>query len=257
MKAHLTGIVLAHNEEKNIKSCLSSLSFCNEILVIDDFSFDKTATLARKEKAKVYKHKLNSDFSSQRNWALRKASNMWVLFLDADERVSKSLSKEIQTILNYPQNYDGFYLRRIDTLWGKQLKYGEVGPFGAFGRGKLLRLARKDKGIWKRHVHEEWDIKGNVGSLEYPILHYPHQTLSEFIDDISKRIKIHASELLKEGKDVNIVKIICWPFGKLIFNQILKFGFMDGPHGFVVAMMMSFHSFLSWSELWLQKHSNK
>src|SRR3989344_1796903 len=154
----LSAVVLTKNQEKNIVECIKSLTFCDEVLVIDDNSIDKTIYLARSNGAKVFSRSLNNDFSSQRNFGLEKAKGEWVLFLDADEKVSDELQKE------------------------------------------LLRLAKKGSGKWKRKVHEVWQIEGRIKTLRNPLIHHPHQTLSEFIADINFHTNLDISAKIQEGK---------------------------------------------------------
>ena len=242
----LTGIIIAKNEEENIANSLPSLKFCNEIIVIDDYSTDKTAEISRMFGARVYKRKLRNNFASQRNFAMSKAKNEWVFFLDADEIVSNALAKRIQSIPPAGRA-KGFLIKRTDVLWGKKMKHGEVGGF------KILRLGDKRAGVWKRKVHEEWRIIGKVEELKEEIFHYPHKTIKKFISDIGLRTLIHSGELKKEKKEANVVKVLVWPLGKFAVNYVFKLGFLDGVRGFILAVLMSFHSFLAWSEILLSK----
>src|SRR3989344_1058485 len=118
----LTAIVLAKNEAKNLKSCLDSLRFCDQVIVIDDNSTDDTSKIAKNHCAKVIPHTLNADFSAARNFGLAQVKSGWVLFIDADEIVSPNLSLEIQSAIQNPA-YQGYYIRRFDTMWGKQLEH--------------------------------------------------------------------------------------------------------------------------------------
>lgn len=241
----ISSVVLTKNEEKNIKDCLDSLRWCDEIVVIDDFSEDKTTEIAKKYGARISKRALDNDFASQRNFGLEKAKGDWVLFVDADERVSQSLQEEILKLLGQNTSYIGFYLHRRDFMWGKELKHGEPGNV------RLLRLAKRDSGKWERRVHEVWDVKGRVGELKNPLIHYPHPTLREFIAEVDWMSTLHAQENKREGKKSNLFKIVLFPKMKFLNNWILKRGFLDGTPGFLVAMVMAFHSFLSWGKLWL------
>ena len=252
----ISAVVLTKNEEKNIEECIESLKWCDEIIVIDDFSKDKTVDIAHKLGAKVYQRKLDSDFASQRNFGLEKARGEWVLFIDADERVSKGLREDIEDVLKYQDNYktrdvSGFYIYRVDQMWGRKLYRGEA------GLSKYIRLGKKTSGKWKRRVHEVWDVKGKIHPHGlYQIDHYPHPTLREFIADIERYSTIHAEENYKEGKRSNLFKIIWYPKLKFFQNYFLKLGFLDGPEGFMVAMLMSFHSYLAWSKLWVLQRKN-
>ena len=248
---NISAAILTKNEEKNIRECMRSLSFCEEVLLVDDYSTDSTRVVAKKLGAKIFRRKLDSDFASQRNFALRNVQGKWVLFVDGDERISSLLRDEIiQLINNSISQYIGFYIKRIDNIWGKELRYGETGNI------KLLRLAKRNAGKWRRMVHEYWDVRGKIGVLKNPIIHYPHQTLREFIGDVDYFSTLHAQANQEEGKKSSIFKIIFFPIVKFIDNYFLKLGFQDGVHGFIHALVMSFHSYLSWGKLWILQKKN-
>lgn len=245
----LSVVVLTRNEEKNIEECLESVGFADEIVVIDDDSTDHTRAIAKKSGAIIYKRKLAGDFAAQRNFALSKCHYEWILFLDADERVSAKLQREIKEVINLPLTpFEGFSLRRQDRIWGKTLRYGEVGNI------KLLRLVRKDSGKWSRKVHEEFITHGRFGLLKEPIVHLTHPSVKEFLAHVNFFSGIHAHENNLEGKRPSVFKIIFWPIGHFVRNYIFKLGFLDGTQGLVVSIMMSFHSYLSWSKQWLSEN---
>lgn len=250
----ITAVILVKNEEKHIAECIKSLNFCDEILVIDDYSTDKTIESINKlssKKVKIIRHFLNNDFSQSRNFGLLKAKNEWIFFVDSDEIVSEGLAFEVSNTISswtsgMENEYKGFFIRRIDLMWRKSLKYGETGNI------KLLRLARKDSGLWEGRIHEKWKIRGIVGTLKNPIIHRPHQTISEFLREINFYTDIRAEELKSKKNKVFFWSIILFPLGKFILNYFVKRGFMDGIHGLVFAIIMSYHSFLVRSKLWLQ-----
>lgn len=243
----ISAVVLTKNEENNIVDCLESVSWCDEVIVIDDHSTDNIVELAKRTGAIVHSHALDQDFSAQRNFGLQKAQGEWVLFVDADERVSSALWYEIMAMINNPiGGYVGFYLKRKDTLWGKELQYGETGNI------KLLRLAKKDAGLWEGYVHETWQVKGKTSVLKNPLIHFPHQTVAEFLTEINYYTTIRAKELYKKKVPVFWWQILLYPKAKFALNYFIKGGFLDGLPGFVFALMMSFHSFLVRSKLWLR-----
>ncbi|QQG40489.1 MAG: glycosyltransferase family 2 protein [Candidatus Levyibacteriota bacterium] len=243
----ISAVILTKNEEENIEVCIKGLRWCNEVIVVDDNSTDKTREIAEKLGAKVIDHSLNNNFSEARNYGLEQTKGEWVLFVDADERISDSLAFEIGSMLTMQavDAYDAFYIRRIDTIWGRQLLHGENGMV------KFIRLAKKTKGEWKGAVHETWQIKGRVGQLKNPLYHYPHQTVSEFLTEINYYTTIRAQELYKKRVKVHVWDIILYPKAKFFVNYVLKRGFLDGMPGLVVAILMSFHSYLVRGKLWL------
>jgi glycosyltransferase involved in cell wall biosynthesis len=239
----LSAVVLTKNEEKNIERCLKSLSFCDEIIIIDDYSTDKTIDLARKYNVKIVEHSLNDDFASQRNFGLKQASGEWVLFIDADEEVVKELAEEIKHKINDTPDIKitGYYIKRRDWWWGKELKHGEVKTLREIG---LLRLMRKNSGKWEGRVHEEFKISGKTLLLNSFINHYPHPTVKVFLEEVNRYSSIRAKELIAQGKTGSILEIIFYPFGKFLLIYFIKLGFLDGPVGFAYAFFMGFHSFL-------------
>jgi len=248
--ADISVVILTKNEEKNIEDCLKGLDFCQEIIIVDDYSTDSTLEIAKRYGAKIYLKRLNGDFSASRNFGLNKAKCEWVLFVDADERVTKDLALEIKDkiAVSHKLNIAGFRIKRDDFMWGKKLRFGETAKLS------FLRLAKKDSGVWKRKVHEYWDVGGRVSILENHIIHYPHQTLAEFIKDVDFMSTLHADAKKIEGESSNLLKIVLYPLLKFIRNWVLLGGFMDGTEGFLVASLMSLHSFLAWSKLWLSQN---
>lgn len=244
----ISAIILTKNEEANIQDCMKSVAWCDEIIVIDDNSTDKTVTKAQKMGAKVISHSLENDFSKQRNFAIEHATKDWILFIDADERVPKELADEIKNLLKASADVTGFYIKRHDYMWGKFLKYGETGNL------YLLRLAKKNTGKWIGRVHESWAALGKVGELRYPLLHFPHATVGEFLFEINFYSTLRAQELKSQHIKTSWMGIITYPKAKFIQNYFLRLGFLDGTPGLILALMMSMHSFLVRGKLWLLWH---
>lgn len=253
----LSGVIIVKNEEKNIVDCIETLKFCQEIIVVDDYSEDRTPEILERlskvdPRVKVFKRKLDGNFTQQRNFGVEKTTNDWIIFVDSDERISSELATEIKENLSLP-DFGGFLIPRIDFMWGKELKHGETGNV------KLLRLFNKKQGSLKGKVHEVWETKSKVGSLINPIKHYPHPTISEFLDEINFYTTIRADELYKEKVRSSLFSIVLYTKGKFIVNYFFKLGFLDGTPGLVHALMMSLHSFLVRGKLWLlwQKNPQK
>lgn len=248
----ISAVVLVKNEEENIIRCLKSLAWCDETIIVDDYSGGETLERIKNKKIKIYKRHLNGDFASQRNFGLEKARNEWVLFVDADEVVTGELKNEIQSKLKDEHSlnkYCGFYIKRRDYFLGKWLKYGETGKM------RLLRLARRDAGRWERRVHETWNIQGKIGELDSPLHHFPHKNISSFLEKINYYADIVVQCWKEEGKKIYFWEIIFYPAGKFVQNYILRLGFLDGVPGLMMAIMMSFHSYLSRAKFWLA-HKN-
>lgn len=240
----ISAIILTKNEEKNIVDCLESLSWVSEVLVIDDNSDDRTVEIAKTFGAKVFKKTLEGSFAAQRNYGLSKTKGDWVFFVDADERVTDELKNEILSKM-YDRKTDGYFLKRKDIIFGKELKYGESANV------EFLRLARRNNGLWMGDVHEIWFIKGKTQRLINPLIHYPHQSIAEFLEEINFYTDLRAQELKKKNVQVAWWHVIMYPLGKFVRNYFFRLGILDGLQGLVFAILMSFHSFLVRAKLFL------
>ncbi len=255
-QTNLSIIVLTHNDEEHLVDCLELLNFGDELIIIDDESTDRSTDIAKNYTKKVFIRPLNNNFSNQRNFALNNAHGNWVLFVDSDEFISEKLRDEILSkikqkdeILSKIKQKDvsGYYMRRIDFMWGKKILHGEVGEI------RLMRLAKRDSGKWHGKVHEEWRVSGTTGTLTNPLVHAPHQSVKEFIKEVDLYSSLRAEELRETNGNSNFFLIIMYPLGKFVQNYFFKKGYKDGVAGFIYAMIMSFHSFLVRGKLYLGK----
>jgi len=224
----LTGVIVAH-KDKNIKQCIDALDFCDEVLVMRNNG--ETAL----------------DFGTLRNKALKQAKNEWVLYIDTDEEVSDVLKKEILKVIKNTE-FSSFYIKRKDLFWKKPVLYGEVLHARTHG---LVRLVKKGSGQWSGAVHEVFTPNSTSGTLNNEIVHNAHDSIAGFLLKINFYSTLRANELFKAGKKTNIFEIICMPIGKFVYSFFVLQGYKDAERGFVYSFMMSFHSFLVRSKLFL------
>lgn len=243
-------LLITKNEEKAIQKYWNWISKCknlNEIIAIDDNSTDNTVAFLKKLeskriKIKIYNRDLNNDFSKQRNFAVNKASNDWILWLDADEKPSKKLIHFLNHIEKL--EYKNYSFKRRDIFIGNELKHGEN------AKQYFLRFFNKKYGRFTGTVHEVWQSQEDIKQLKTHIRHYPHQSLKSFIKKINFYSDIRAQELYDQNIKSNLWQIIFYPLAKFIQNYIFNLGFLDGTPGIVMAISMSFHSFLVRAKLW-------
>lgn len=176
------------------------------------------------------KQKIN-DFAKERNALLDNSKSDWVFFVDSDEVMSEKLREEINKAIK-DKSVNGYFVARRNYF---------IGSF--VGTDYIVRLGRKNKGSWQRSVHETWDIKGNVGRLESPLIHNTADNLRDYIGRMDYYSTLHAEANKKEGKKSNIFKILFYPLAKF-FVTFFKSG------NIVFSIMQSFHSFLAWSKLY-------
>lgn len=246
----ISSVVLTHDNEGTIGKTLQSLLWCDERIVVDDYSNDRTVAIATKYRVKIIKHHLNRNFATQRNFGLTHAKGDWVLFVDSDEIVSKALEEEIRKALNNPE-VSGYVLRRKDFMFGRPLIHGETANV------RLLRLARRSAGRWERSVHEVWSVKGATKTLVHPLLHFPHQNIAQFLNEINTYSTLNAQYFYDHNVHSSSWQIVAYPTAKFLLNYIWRLGFLDGTPGIMVAVMMSFHSFLTRAKLYMLWRKSK
>lgn len=238
----ITAVVLTHNSAKTLSRCLTSLTWCPQILVIDDNSTDDTRKIARHYGARIVIHPHTDNWAAQRNLAIKYASAPWLLYVDSDEEVSPSLKEQILHTLPRTR-HSGFYLRRLDYFLDHPLRHGETAAV------KLLRLAKKDAGTWARPVHEIWQVTGSVGLLSHPLIHRRRFTIDELIDRFNRYSDIDAAAHIKEGKTYRHWHLLK-PLAKFFHSYVYLLGFLDGLPGLYFALLMSYYSLCLRVKLW-------
>ncbi len=246
----ITAVIIAKNEEKRIGECLQSLNWVNKIIVIDNNSTDRTASIAKKFNAKVYNYKIDAasgKFSDIRNFALKKIKTDWVLFVDADEIVTTKLKSEIENLINHPIIYlNAYAIPRRNILLGHAMHWGGWWP------DYVIRLFRKDKlKGYKGELHEQPVIEGSVGKLSEPFIHTTHENLTEMINKTNKWSEIEARLMYRSGHPpMNVPRFATAMFREFWYRGILKLGFLDGPIGIIEIIYQMFSRFISYSKLW-------
>ena len=251
----ISAVIIARNEEKHIEECLKSVKWAGEIIVVDNASEDLTVKIAKKLGVKVYEYeKVASEghFAEMRNFAISKARGEWILFVDADEKVTTSLQDEILKVTNSSGLPSAYAIPRRNILLGHEMHWGGWWP------DCVLRLIKKDKlGGFKGELHEQPVITGEVGKLKNSLLHTTHESLSEMVEKTNKWSEIEA-KLMYDAKHppMNV-----WRFGTAVFREfwyraIVKLGFLDGPIGLIEIIYQCFSRFVSYSKLWELQNKN-
>jgi len=246
-KKTVAAVIIAKNEERRIVSCLESVKWCDEIIVVDDMSTDDTHNICRHFKAKVVAHPLNEDYARQRNVGIETSGSDWILQLDADERVSPELKNDLKEKLKNSNDVIAYRICRKNYFLGKFMRYG-----GWYER--QVRFFKKGKARYTRPIHEQLQINGKVGELKSCIEHYPFRTISEFIKRQLYYADIEARLLHQERGRLDLKEIrrhIMTRPAKLFFKLFIKKqGFRDGMHGFIFSILNAWRHLIIWSIYW-------
>jgi len=187
----ISAVIVTYNEAANIERCLQSLDFCNEIIIVDSNSTDKTVALAKKYTNKIFLHEFNG-FSDIKNIGIDKAHNDWVLSIDADEVISPALKNTILSIGNRHLKFEGYYIKRNDFFLGKEIKHC------GWNNDYQLRLFKKSTGRFDgRVVHESVKLLGSVGKINEPIYHYSYPDTKTYFNKMNRYTTLQSKVKLK------------------------------------------------------------
>lgn len=240
----LSVIVIAKNEEERIKTCLESVKWADEVVVVDNGSFDGTLRIAQEFTAKTFVFK-GSDFAALRNFAMEKASKDWVLFVDADERVLESLKEEILNLVS-TSDKSAFAISRKNIIFGQEEKYSPFWP------DWVIRLIkREDFRGWVGEVHEYPKFKGQLGYTKNSLLHLTHRNIDQVVLKSLSWSKIDAGLRYK----ANHPTMSSWRFLRILFTElfyqgIVRKGFFSGTVGVIDSVLQAFSMFMTYIRLW-------
>lgn len=241
----VSAIVVCFNEEKNIGACLDSLRWCDEIVVVDSFSTDRTVEICRQYTERILQRNWTG-YRDQKAFAHSQATRDWVLLVDSDERVTPELRDEINQMLSsYAGAYAGFSVPRLVFYLGRWWRRGGWYP------DYDVRLFRRDRATWGgTDPHEKILIDGKVRRLRHPLQHYSYRSIEDHIQRINHFTSISARELWKQGKRFHRSDALFRPAFRFFRSYVLKRGFLEGFAGFHVALTAAVYVFLKYAKLW-------
>ncbi|MCP4622367.1 MAG: glycosyltransferase family 2 protein [bacterium] len=229
----LTVIIPSYNEENNIERCLKSVSWADEILLVDSFSTDRTLEIAQQYTNRILQHKYHNS-AAQKNWTIPQADHDWVLLVDCDETVSIPLGAEIRRLLRQDPPEDGYWIFRNNYLMGKRVRYS------GWGRDSVLRLFRKDQGRYdEKRVHAEIKLK-KTGTLKARLEHNSIASIAAWVNKINRYSSWKAEDKHENQVRAPVFHLLFRPPLRFIKDFIFRLGFLDGWRGFLIASMSAF-----------------
>jgi len=241
----LTVTVITRNESANIDAAIESVSWADEIVVVDAESTDDTVERARRHRVRVEVRPWPG-FSAQKNYAASMASNDWILSIDADERVTPELADEIQALLASEPPQRGYRVPRISWYLGRWIRGTDWYP------DYQLRLYDRRAGEWKeRRVHESVSLKSSEpGRLAHDLQHFPYRDISHHLQTIDRYTTLAASEMVAARRVPSIAAVALNPPFAFVRNYVLRGGLRLGSVGFVVSTLNSYYVFLKLAKAW-------
>lgn len=244
--ANISVIIITKNEAHNIRSCLESIRWADEIIVVDSGSSDDTVNICKTLGAQVHVTSDWPGFGIQKNRALSYATCEWVFSIDADERVTAELHSEIDSAVNNPNGHSGFRIPRLSSFCGRYMRHS--GWYPDF----VTRLFRRGTARFSEDlVHESLIVDGSVGKLHQSLLHETFRDLDELLEKINQYSTAGALTLSKKNKTATLKKAVARAVWAFIRTYILRAGFLDGREGFMLAVSTAESTYYRYAKLML------
>lgn len=243
--AKLSVVISVHNGEKVLEDCLKSVSWADEIVIVDHESTDETAKLAKKFTKSVFSQPNDpKKIDLQKNYGFKKATGDWILSLDADERVSEDLAKEIREAIDEAV-FDAYSIPRKNIIFRKWIEHSLWWP------DYQLRLFRKGKGEFvDETVHKQLKVEGTVGKLQNPLIHENYQTISQYLQKMDVYTENEALILVKQNTHFSWIDGLRMPVRDFLKTFFFQEGYKDGFHGLVLSTLQGFYTFLVVAKVW-------
>ncbi|MBL7085357.1 MAG: glycosyltransferase family 2 protein [Candidatus Omnitrophica bacterium] len=241
-KIPLSVAVITKNEEVNIKECLESVKWADEIVIVDDNSEDKTVEIARNYTDRIFRKKMDIE-GRHRNWAYDQARNSWILSLDADERVTPELKEEISGAISNPGEFKGFAIPRRNYIGNYWVKYGGWYP------SAQLKLFKKEDFRWEEvEVHPRAFLNGACGKLNNDIVHYSYKDFADFLNKMNKQTTLEAIKWVKDGRRMGLGRALWRTYDRFMRTFFRKKAYKDGFTGFMVSIFSGLYQILSYAK---------
>ena len=248
----ISAVVLSYNNEKEIGACLDSLSWADEVVLVDSFSDDKTVEIAKEKGAIVHQHPF-STFGALRNIAHKYAKYDWVFSLDTDEVATAPAIDELKKIANDASSKDIYFVPRRNIIFGKKMKHG-----GWYPDYRQPQFFKKDSLVYQEEhdVHEGFTPMGSIGYLKSAIEQRPFRDLEHYLAKMERYSTLMAKRMNKEGRRFSWPQLIVRPVFSFIKRYFFRLGLLDGLVGFIFSCFYAHYTFTKYAKLWLlQKRS--
>lgn len=243
----ITALINTYNEEKNIQRCLTSLSWVDEILIVDMQSKDRTVEIARKNQVKIIEHPYTGFVEPARNFGIEKTKGEWVLIIDADEEIPKPLADFLVRTTQI-KNVDYYRIPRKNIIFNKWIKHAGWWP------DYQTRFFKKGSVVWSDKIHGIPLTYGKGEDLDptqdLSITHYNYQSFEQYLDRLNRYTSISAKQLHKENTHTSLENLFSKPTGEFVKRFFLEKGYLDGWHGLTLSLLQSFSELVTYLKLW-------
>lgn len=239
----ISAIVTCFNREEEIGSCLESLKWADELIVVDSFSTDGTVEIARGPAAKFFQRRYVSP-GEQKNWAIRQASYSWILAIDSDEMIPPALRDEILSEMKNPR-YHQYKAYRRNFFRGKEIKHC------GWDTDKIIIIFKKDRYRYREDVvHDRLIPEDRFGFFKNKVIHHPHRSIEDFINRSNRYARGGAKKYFREGRRGTAFKMLLHAVFNFLKMYVFRLGFLDGARGLVICTLSSCYVAEKYARLW-------
>lgn len=238
----ISATIITYNEQNNIARAIESLRFCDEVVVVDSGSVDRTVEIADKLGARVLEHPWHG-FAKQKNFAAEEARFDWIFSIDADESLSEALEGEMWQLKKHGPQHDAYTVPRLAQYLGRWILHSGWYP------DRKIRLYNRQKGHWVgSYVHERVQVAGTIGHLESNLLHFTCDSLSQHLETMNRYTTLAAQQLAAEGVQIGWRHLLLDPPWTFFRSYFVNRGFLDGMEGLAIAYMASLYNFIKYAK---------
>lgn len=244
-RVRISTVITTLNEERNIADCVESVLWCDEVVVVDSFSTDRTPEVARSYEKVRFLQRPYMGSASQKNWAMDQTRYEWILILDADERCTPELQAEITALISSAPETDAYTIKRRVYFMDRVIR------FSGWQHDRVVRLVRRGAGRYpNKRVHADMQTKGPAPVLSNPMLHFMIESFHQYLPRIITYGYWGAAQGWKTGRKSGVTEVFWRPVWRFLRMYFLQFGFLDGKAGLVFCMLQAFGTYLKWAFLW-------
>jgi glycosyltransferase involved in cell wall biosynthesis len=245
-RPRVSGVITSFNEEHNIGDCIESLAWCDEIIVVDSFSTDRTPEIAQRYDKVRFFQRNYFGAGAQKNWAMRHVRYDWIFLLDSDERCTPELRREVETLLADGPEHDAYMMNRDVYLLGKRIRYS------GWQHDRVARFFRTGTAYYEnRRVHSVLHTTGETPILDHPIEHYMvDRSFDEYAFRLAKYGYWNAAQCWQDGDRTSAIEVMVRPAWRFFRTYILQLGILDGSTGIVFCLLQSYSTYMKFAILW-------
>jgi glycosyltransferase involved in cell wall biosynthesis len=242
----VSGVITSFNEEHNIADCIESLGWCDEIILVDSYSTDRTPEIAKQHEKVKFFQRTYYGAGAQKNWAMQHVNHEWVFLLDSDERCTPELRCEVENILAEGPEHAAYMVNRDVYILGKRIKYS------GWQHDRVARLFRRGTAYYEnRRVHSVLHTSGETPILENPIKHFMvDRSFDEYAFRLAKYGYWNAAQCWRDGDRTSALEVLFRPAWRFFRTYILQLGILDGSLGVIFCLLQSYSTYMKFAILW-------